>query len=125
VSSILIAGASSIVFVHGLGGHPEKTWSIESANSAGRKRKWVDFRLEAGNPVLREETIFWPRDFLPKTIKNARIMTYGYNADPVMVWSAVEHVNIFQHSKDLVIALSAQRRDCVCFHLPVLFELPF
>jgi hypothetical protein len=69
--------------------------------------------------------VFWPRDLLSQTIKNARIMTYGYDADPIAVWSTVEHVNTFQHSKDLLIALAAQRRDCVCIHLPILLEFRF
>jgi hypothetical protein len=74
-----------------------------------RGQKWVNFRF--GDSILEEETVFWPRDLLPRTIKNARIMTcmtYGYDADPVAVRSAVEHVNTFQHSKDLFIALAAQ-----------------
>jgi len=98
--------------MHGLGGHSEKTWSTEVVQPVGRGRGWFDFMVGARIPAL-EETVFWPRDLLPQTVKNARIMTYGYDAD---VSSATEHVNIFQHSRDLLIALTAQRRDNVCSH---------
>ncbi|KFX95842.1 hypothetical protein O988_05597 [Pseudogymnoascus sp. VKM F-3808] len=45
-----------IIFVHGIGGGPEETWS---------------------NKVLEQE-IFWPRDFLPSEFPQARILTWGY-----------------------------------------------
>ncbi len=44
-----------IVFVHGLGGHPRKTWTSPRSDT------------------------YWPRDFLPADIPNARILTYGYD----------------------------------------------
>jgi hypothetical protein len=78
------------------------------------KRKWVHFPFGAKNPARGEETIFWPRDLLPRTIENTRIMTYGYDADPINVWSTIEHINILQHWKGLLLALAAQRRDGVC-----------
>ena len=45
---------SSIVAVHGLGGHPYKTWT------EGQK--------------------LWLRDFLPKAVPDARVLTFGYNS---------------------------------------------
>ena len=45
---------TSIVAVHGLGGHPYKTWT------EGQK--------------------LWLRDFLPKTVPEARVFTFGYNS---------------------------------------------
>jgi len=46
----------SIVAVHGLGGHWEDTWTDENGK-------------------------LWLRDFLPSQIPEARIMSFGYNAD--------------------------------------------
>lgn len=46
--------SNSIVAVHGLGGHPYKTWT------EGQK--------------------LWLRDFIPKDLPRARILTFGYNA---------------------------------------------
>jgi hypothetical protein len=51
---------SSIVSVHGLGGHWRKTWTDDNGN-------------------------LWLRDFLPGQLQdkgiNARILSYGYNSD--------------------------------------------
>lgn len=47
----------SIIFVHGSTGDREKTWT-----SQGKA--------------------LWPRDFLSKDIPNARILTWGYVAEP-------------------------------------------
>ena len=46
---------SSIVAVHGLNGHREKTWTVNGVN--------------------------WLRDFLPLDISNARIYSWGYDAN--------------------------------------------
>ncbi|KAH0541380.1 hypothetical protein FGG08_004144 [Glutinoglossum americanum] len=46
----------SIVAVHGLGGHAMNTWTHKSS-----KKMWL-------------------RDFLPETMPDARIMTFGYDA---------------------------------------------
>ena len=46
----------SIVAVHGLGGHAMATWTHDSTGK------------------------LWLRDFLPHTIPNARIMTFGYDS---------------------------------------------
>ena len=45
---------SSIVAVHGLGGNPYKTWT--------------------------EGKSLWLRDFLPKAVPEARVLTFGYNS---------------------------------------------
>lgn len=44
----------SIVAIHGLGGHPYKTWT--------------------------QKDKLWLRDFVPQTVPEARILTYGYNS---------------------------------------------
>jgi protein SERAC1 len=48
-----------IVAVHGLNGHFLRTWPARGPD-------WAQ--------------IYWLRDFLPKQIPNARIMSYGYNS---------------------------------------------
>ncbi|KAK1641366.1 hypothetical protein BDP81DRAFT_418760, partial [Colletotrichum phormii] len=46
-----------IVFVHGLKGHREKTWTAEKSSQP------------------------WPKALLPSEIPNARVLAYGYDAD--------------------------------------------
>ena len=109
------------MFVHGLGGHPKDTWSTKAAKDKEKGRFFSrtrsrDADAETGSADA-EGAVFWPSDLLPHTIKNARIMTYGYDSDPLVIWSAVNRTNIFHHAKDLLIALTAQRRDNVCLLL--------
>jgi hypothetical protein len=49
----------SIVAVHGLGGHREKSWTYKNG----------------------EERVLWLKDFLPIYVPNARIMTFGYSLE--------------------------------------------
>jgi len=49
------ANGSSLVAIHGIKGHPHKTWTHPNGE------KWLE-------------------DYLPKDFPNARIMTFGYNA---------------------------------------------
>ena len=63
----------SVVAVHGLGGHAMATWTHESTGK------------------------LWLRDFLPHTIPNARIMTFGYDSRVVGTRSVIgmmENANI-------------------------------
>lgn len=79
-----------IVFVHGFTGHPERTWSCAKVNTendddlvepAPKKQK---FRQSLDSFTSKKEgestnTVFWPRDILPASIPEARILTYGYD----------------------------------------------
>ncbi|KAN0072864.1 Alpha/Beta hydrolase fold [Elaphomyces granulatus] len=49
-----------IVFVHGFTGHPKETWTRRAKGS-------------------RQVEVYWPRDLLPQTAPDARILTYGYD----------------------------------------------
>ncbi|EON65773.1 hypothetical protein W97_05012 [Coniosporium apollinis CBS 100218] len=53
--------AIDIIFIHGLTGNRESTWTRKS----GKHR------------------CFWPEDLLPTDIENARIATWGYDADVI------------------------------------------
>jgi hypothetical protein len=74
----------SIVAVHGLNGHREKTWT-------------------ADNNVL------WLRDLLPKHLPNARILSWGYDANthskpPLMTQY------LYDHATTLISDLCLKRR---------------
>lgn len=80
--------ASSIVAIHGLNGHREKSWT-------------------ADNQTL------WLRDLLPAVIGNARILTYGYDANtdgPTQLATDYMH----DHAMTFLSKLSVLRRlTCV------------
>src|SRR2546423_3057046 len=74
-------GWLSIVFVHGLTGNREKTWTHRNG-------------------------IFWPDALLSENFPRARIMTFGYDADVVRFWTIASSNRLDDHGKSLAYALS-------------------
>ena len=76
-----------------------------------------------GKEPRSDQTIFWIEDFLREDIPNARILTYGYNADAIGgLFQANNKNSISQHGRDLtaklerdlrneVVRLASQRKD--------------
>ena len=89
--------SSSIVAIHGLNGHPFNTWTYSNTS-------W-----------LCDEAM------LPKAIKNARVLTWGYNASVTALLRSTSSDRILQHAQTLVAQLEANRSvqlDCMivlCF----------
>lgn len=80
----------SIIFIHGLRGHPFKTWSVG--------------------------TVCWPKDFLGQDIENARIVTWGYDPSFVNATKMASQDTIVGHAKSLLSDLSFLRKDKVNPH---------
>ncbi|KAK1237933.1 hypothetical protein MKX08_002512 [Trichoderma sp. CBMAI-0020] len=78
-----------VVFLHGLTGHREKTWTAEG------------------------ETKPWLKTLLPKDLPTARIITYGYDADVLHLTRVAGQNTIREHAKTLINDLSALRTDTV------------
>jgi hypothetical protein len=76
----------NVVLIHGLFGHPWKTWADEAAK----------------NP----EKSFWPKTLLPEAIPNARIYSFGYDADVGKFMSAAGLNTVFQHGTNLLGSLA-------------------
>jgi hypothetical protein len=74
----------SIVFVHGLTGNRETTWTYR-------------------------ERVFWPRDLLADDLKNVRIMTFGYDADIVGILKTAGSNTLRGHGKSLAADLAMHR----------------
>jgi hypothetical protein len=89
----LIADFSSIIAVHGLGGDAIKTWTYDPGNIC-----WLS------HP-----------NFLPKFIKNARILSWGYNANiSTFGGKQTSSDRILGHAQTLVSQLQADREVSFC-----------
>jgi len=66
----------SIVFVHGLTGNRETTWTHKNG-------------------------VFWPEHLLPHDLRDARIATWGYDADVVHARSTASSNTLRDHGKAL------------------------
>ncbi|KAG8798296.1 hypothetical protein FRC16_007515 [Serendipita sp. 398] len=76
--------SSSIIAIHGLDGHREQSWTAEDGT-------------------------MWLRDLLPNDFPNARILSYGYDAD-TRSFAQTSTQTIFRHAEAFVEDLSQLRR---------------
>ncbi|KAL8895579.1 MAG: hypothetical protein Q9207_008112 [Kuettlingeria erythrocarpa] len=76
-----------IVFVHGLDGHPHRTWTSDKSDT------------------------FWPADLLPAVVaeNKARVLVYGYDADLTSTPEGLSKDKIHHHAEQLVAVLYASR----------------
>jgi hypothetical protein len=86
-----------IVAIHGLNGHYQRTWSAIASNGS---------------------QVNWLRDFLPKQIPNARIMSYGYNS-AVQFSKSVAAIETF--AKQLLEDLISWRNSVAEQNRPIIF----
>ncbi|KAA6408178.1 MAG: Kinesin light chain [Lasallia pustulata] len=86
--------ALDIVAVHGLNGHHEKTWTTNNVN--------------------------WLRDLLPSDIPNARILSWGYDANTHSTSQISGHY-LYNHATTLVSDLCLKRRLTKTRTRPIIF----
>ncbi|KAE8420143.1 hypothetical protein BDV36DRAFT_250155 [Aspergillus pseudocaelatus] len=96
-----------IIFIHGLQGHPESTWTYTKTTG----RLWSK----------KTQTVFWPKALLAQhdSCKSARIMTYGYNSHAYGFKTKVDFCNIQGLAESLRNAVAAFRTKCQ--HRPLMF----
>lgn len=85
-----------VVFVHGLTGDRERTWTYP-ANG-----------------------ICWPRDLLPQYLPDARILTFGYDAYVVRARDQVASIDIAHHANDFLNCLANERMDAQASKRPII-----
>lgn len=135
----MITYLCSIIFVHGLQGHPISTWSQRTAATVtsqptkpikpNRRKEFFNRLLprrdnnsngginggtsDSGKqqrPTVADQVVFWPGDLLPKECPDARILTWG---DDTIVTKyltgAVNKSNVFAQGKNLLYALGRER----------------
>ncbi|KAL8852079.1 MAG: hypothetical protein Q9221_003009 [Calogaya cf. arnoldii] len=121
------ATVALIIFVHGLFGHPYHTWASQPSSSRStspRQRATVTPRKRNGQepvitPNTAQVTVLWPRDLLPNLVHDARIFTWGYDADIDGLGSASQST-IHQHAGSLLSDI-ADQREISGYRQPILF----
>ncbi|KAF6834218.1 hypothetical protein CMUS01_06243 [Colletotrichum musicola] len=87
----------SVVFIHGLTGHRENTWTSPTATDP------------------------WPKSLLPARISNVRVLTFGYDAT-IADWRSILSNNIVgNHAQDLLNALADLRGEDDSNARPIIF----
>jgi hypothetical protein len=101
----------SIVLIHGLQGHPRKTWLYSPPGAKSHFRRIFARKNKAESDATGQET-FWPLDILPGDFPCARVMTYGYDSH-VTHWfkGPAMQLDIDQYGEGLLNAIEARRRD--------------
>ncbi|KAG8526389.1 uncharacterized protein KY384_000383 [Bacidia gigantensis] len=84
-----------ICFIHGLSGGRVSTWS--------------------------KDGVFWPAQLLSKDINDARILSWGYNADVSSFWNPESSNKIEDHARLLATELRSQRSTPESTKRPIIF----
>ncbi|KAL4795260.1 hypothetical protein BDV19DRAFT_175616 [Aspergillus venezuelensis] len=128
---------ADIVFVHGLGGHPKRTWTYPPASSQEfpdigsegiiHSSRLITFKRPLG--WLRKSSngqsnvapgvddnhssgrCFWPADLLALDFPDVRVLTYGYESQVARFFSTLNLSTITQHSQDLLSRLTSERHE--------------
>ena len=109
---------ADVVFVHGLQGHPKRTWQSESPAKARKhlRERLRGFSLSGASDKrgkVHEVGLFWPAEVLPRDFNDVRILTYGYDSRVTKAFKGPASKNgIFQHGISFLRALSRVRADC-------------
>ena len=107
---------ADVVFVHGLQGHPRKTWQSKANPKSGeRPRKFLKPFSRAETEELAPEDLppFWPEDILARDFNDVRILTFGYDSKVTKEFTAPSSKNgIFQHGNSFMRAVGRARVGC-------------
>ncbi|KAI9666295.1 MAG: hypothetical protein M1821_004230 [Bathelium mastoideum] len=117
----------NVVFIHGLRGHPRRTWEAAAGatntSDATEKRKGLRSLLKEravrspststeqaqGSFTLPSPTVFWPEEYLASDLPQAQLWTYGYNADVVGgLFQANNQNSISNHGRNLSVKLERE-----------------
>ncbi|MCJ1475942.1 hypothetical protein MMC13_004606 [Lambiella insularis] len=105
---------ANIIFVHGLFGHPQKTWTTQLPKSSDNISHQSSTEVASStNPKSAADQaaasakrdsrmIFWPADLLPSVLPDVRIFTWGYDADIHHWASSTSQNNVHQHAGNLL-----------------------
>lgn len=104
---------ADIIFVHGHGGSPRKSW-VYKGNlrkdplKKAHVRSIVDKLMKRGS----REPVFWPADILPQDHHDVRIMTYGYQSNRRKFLSRTTNkLTISQHGNQFLESIARARHN--------------
>ncbi|MCJ1437849.1 hypothetical protein MMC27_007236 [Xylographa pallens] len=119
------AATLDVVFVHGLTGHPEQTWTYYEqqassddpiVNSGLRSKvKRLLYSSSLGVPnTTKSKSVFWPQELLQNTLPDARILTYGYDSRiGHRLTQPVNQNTILDLGQNLLAGLEAQLKEAL------------
>ena len=101
---------ADLIFVHGLMGHPRKTWQCgktpkETKSKTHTLRFWrnQDKNSQSKKDQATLDVCYWPFDLLRLDAKNVRILTYGYDSHPSHFCTGpTNRMTISQHAENLL-----------------------
>ena len=103
---------ADLVFVHGLQGHPRRTWqsSVTPQQHASSRHPFKRWKAQ---PKDKERAgVFWPADLIPQDFPNLRVLTYGYDSKVTGYYaSSKSKSGIFDHGNALLNALNQERTN--------------
>ncbi|RDL33755.1 uncharacterized protein BP5553_08123 [Venustampulla echinocandica] len=114
-----VQAVAHVVFVHGLFGHPRKTWTASLERSATLRLFLIVLSLRgSGNSTSKstpqgrdggsdqdrggDNKVFWPAALLPQVIPDSRIHTWGYDADVDRLRSPVSLNTVPQYAANVL-----------------------
>lgn len=107
----------SIVFIHGLRGHPEKTWTYSDGAYAVKPNRWRKlFRATPPSIMDDPHRVYWPYDLLAQNedFSDTRILTWGYDTGVIRdFFGTSDQQNISQHGNNLLVGLQQERKTDV------------
>ena len=102
--------------MHGLRGHPRRTWGDDvndgrastSSHKSFFRLSFRSKRKETDDDQPRNHP-YWPLDLLPTDVPDAKIWTYGYDADVIEgMFRANNQNSVSQHGRDLMVKLERE-----------------
>ncbi|KAN0112346.1 hypothetical protein V8E51_005297 [Hyaloscypha variabilis] len=113
---------ADVIFVHGLQGHPRKTWQANMDVPAG-KRSFLGIRKRKRSECQESsDAMFWPADLLPDDYKNMRILTYGYDSNVSRYFKGpTNKLNLSQLGEGLLNRVVGERRRSEASGRPIVF----
>lgn len=107
---------ADVVFVHGLQGHPQRTWQSNSnIEASARPRKCLSISSWKNTEVVthNDSKSFWPAEILPQDHNDVRILTFGYDSKVTKGFMGPTSKNgIFQHGNSFLRAMDRARISC-------------